>query len=470
MSGISLDLILAILIGLGPYFLVAFSLAFFLALFMPWGLANAPRWFFFYIIPLCLFVPGSSSASGDGSTYKQITWAALYVMTLAVLYRTRHEDPEIPRFRLPWELTGLFTYVLMSALWSPTPATTLKRYILLAGLLVITVLASRLAIRTGSLARTLSPALAVFMLLGGLVALAFPRYAFDDGALRGFASHKNSWGQFVAICTLVFAHQVLTGVKRGRYLLLGTIAFAMVVLSKSSTSLLTATFGVVLLLFHAVNHKSVFGRLLLLAGGAVVAIGSLVFTIAQGELPFEAAIDLVYKLTERSSTLTGRTQLWMLMGQEIAQHRWLGLGYGAFWTGLEGPSGRIAHRVDWGPPSQAHSGYLDLVNELGLVGAAVMAVVVLVHLWRCIGLYRHGQVDQAAFHTTLIITFLLHNYAETTLMNGTSFSFIIVMCSIVEVSRRHAMLREQAAATRRRRLQARSVAEPPPDTHRLQAT
>lgn len=467
----SAELILAILVGLGPYFLGAFLLAFVLALFLPWGLTNAGKWYPYGVIVLCLFMQGSGGLTGEGSAYKQVSWTLLYVLTLAVLYRTRRDDPEIPSIHLPWEQVALFAFVLLTAAWSPAPVTTLKRFVLLAGLMLIAVLVSRLSIKAGSMARSLAPALATFLLLGGVVALAFPRLAFDsDGALRSLTSHKNTWGQFSALGVLLFTHLVLTGVRRAAYLPLTLVAVAMVVLSKSSTSLLTSGLGVtLLLLFHAIRRGSLVGRLLLLGGGVSVAIGTLVFTVLHGELPFGAAIDLVYRLTERNATLTGRTQLWMLMGQEIAQHPWLGLGYGSFWTGLQGPSARIAYRVDWGPPNQAHNGYLDLVNEIGLVGALLMLIVVVRHLWRCHRLYRHGEAEQAALHTTLIVAFLVLNYAETTMLLGTSFSFIVVMCSIVEVSRRHAMLRRTPPAARRHG-RAVEPASPSPDEHRLAPT
>lgn len=433
----SLQLVFQIIAGLGPYFSVAILLAVLLGLFLPWGVMHPQKWLFFYIFGVSLLPFGGNDPDGGGSLYKQLTWGLLYVLCFLSILRSRR-DSNSHRIHLPLELLLLYGFLFITIAWSDYKFSSFKRYLLLVGLLLIASISSKLSMHGTSFARLLDKPIAFFMICGALVAAAWPAVAFDtDGALRAFTSHKNTWGQFMLLCSVVFLNNVLTRSNQKIYLPLLVISLFMLYMSKSATSLLAFLFSTFcVLIAYGFSSKNMAGKLVLLMATLAGSVAMLVYSILHGNLPFDALIELVYTSTDKSSTLTGRTQLWQLMGAEIVRHPWFGTGYGGFWVGLDGPSGALGRRLDWGPPTQAHSGYIDGLNEIGAVGMFLFATVMIFHLYRCFGLYSAGLKSHFLLHMAILVSFLLNNYAESSLIQGTNLWWIIITCSIVDVSNR----------------------------------
>lgn len=434
-----LQLIIQIIAGLGPYFLVAILLAVILGLLLPWGIVRPQKWLYFYIFSIAFMAVGGTNPDGSGSSYKQATWGILYALCCIIIYRSRGEKNS-PAIRFPLELLILYGFILISIGWSDYKISSLKRYILLIGLLLIAVITTKISISENSFVKILTKPLAVFMLGGAAIAAALPTLAFDsDGALQAYTSHKNTWGQFMLLCSIIFFNKVLLRENVRTYLPLLAISVTMLHMSKSATSLLAFIFSsFCVLLLQVFSSKNMAGRLLMLALVLTGAISTLVYSIIFGSLPFNDLVNLLFKVTDKSTTLTGRTFLWQLMGAEIERHPWFGTGFGGFWVGLEGAAGVLVKRLDWGPPTQAHSGYIDVVNEIGLAGMAVLAVVLISHLYRCLILYSKEIYarDNFSLHTAIIISVLITNYAESSLIQGTNILWLILTCSIIDVFNR----------------------------------
>lgn len=433
----SLQLIFQIIAGLGPYFSVAILLAVFLGLFLPWGVMHPQKWLYFYIFSIAFFAFGGTDPDGSGSLFKQGTWGILYILCFISIYRPRKEK-DLPVIHFPMELLILYGFIFISIGWSDYKLSSFKRYILLIGLLLIAVLSTKISISEKSFVKILTRPLAIFMLGGAVIAAALPTLAFDsDGALRAYTSHKNTWGQFMLLCSIIFFNKFLSRDNRKLYLPLLVISLAMLYMSKSATSLLAFIFSsLCVILLQSLSSKNMTGKLLVLALVLASAVSTLVYSILHGHLPFNDLIELVFKATDKSTTLTGRTFLWKLMGAEIERHPWFGTGFGGFWVGLEGAAGALVKRLDWGPPTQAHSGYIDAVNEIGFIGMAIIMVVLMSHIYRCCILYKISPRDNFPLHISIVISTLIVNYAESSLIQGTNISWIILTCSIIEVFNR----------------------------------
>jgi O-antigen ligase len=229
----------------------------------------------------------------------------------------------------------------------------------------------------------------------------------------------------------------IAGNKRYLYGIMFFLSLASLFASKSATSIIafvvSASF---IILFIAATTKRNSVKIFFLTLAAFNAVACLIYTIKNGNLPFDAIIDLIFRATDKSTTLSGRTHLWQIMSSEVSRHPWLGTGFGGFWVGQDGPSGAVIHRLDWGPPTQAHSGYIDGVNEIGILGMALFLVVIFFHITRCFKLHLNGMTASFIFHFTIVSSFLISNYTETSLLQGTNLYFVIVMCSVIEVYNR----------------------------------
>ena len=396
---------------------------------------------FFVLLP----VGAGPQGAAEGSGLRQFVLVLLFMSATFTIARFPERLRLVAR-ALPLGLLALLVYALMSSLWSPERYVSFKRVVQLIGVALL-----GLALVAGGdgrprLLRLAEPVLWLGMLLAIIVGAAVRDFAFAENGFRAFMATKNNFGQFAALCVLVpiaLLH-VDAGRRRGARLLLAALGLAGLVLSRSVTAgVALGVVAVVYLAFRALRglHRSWWMVLL------VVAIAFLTLLFATGVVlgfpSLDEASGQLARLIGRDITLTGRAYLWELMLREIAHHPWFGTGYGGFWLGLQGASGQIAYLVKWGYPGQAHNGYLDIVNELGVVGLLLLGAFLVQH---ALALARLRYIDpaQAGFHTALLVMVLVLNLAEAAILRTTHFYWILLVASTIEVR----LLAHQPAASR----------------------
>jgi O-antigen ligase len=100
--------------------------------------------------------------------------------------------------------------------------------------------------------------------------------------------------------------------------------------------------------------------------------------------------------------------------------------------GPQGSSAWLISKLNWGPPTQAHNGYLDIVNELGLIGLTGFICWSMSHARRLYRLYKSRDVA-AEFHVIFFLALLITNISETSFMRTTHLWRIAMMASSIEV-------------------------------------
>jgi O-antigen ligase len=125
------------------------------------------------------------------------------------------------------------------------------------------------------------------------------------------------------------------------------------------------------------------------------------------------------------------------------------VGYGAFWLGPGSASQAIIDQLPW-IPYQSHNGYLDILNELGVVGMALFIGMLVVHIWQLFKLVPINR-QESAFHGTLLVIICFSNFSESTLFRGVNYPHILLMFSSISVSstlyRHRAKLQDAASQT-----------------------
>lgn len=432
-----MNAVFAITLFIAPFVVGAVVFGVVLAASARWFISNPEKWLFFAIIVFSVpaFIPGGDGA--DGSLFKQLTWGGLFLFAAVHVFGLFHGRFSWPHDVLPpVSLLLLVGFILLSTLWSPSLTVSAKRATQIIGVLIIAMAIARSTNTGEPLHHLLLVPVGFFVVIGFLFAVIAPATAFDsDHSLRALSSHKNTWGQFSLLASLTVFFNLI-GVKRKRALvgLVLGLAVLSLLLSKSTTSILAfALVSGVTALFFVLYRGGLPGKLfaatLLLLG----VLAAHVYVVVTGESPIDYIIERAFLITGKTTTLTGRTYLWQLIGAEIAKHPWLGIGYGGFWNGMNGPSVTVISRLDWGPPSQAHSGYLDVVNEVGFIGAALLVFVMVGHLWRISRLWRILSTGEAAFHGSLLAAALIINYAESSLLRTTHLWWVVLCISMVVV-------------------------------------
>lgn len=428
-----LQYIIAYVTGLGPY--VAIALA--LGLGIPFLLlvTRPSRWLVaFMVLFLCLVPLGRAELGGtaEGSLFRQIGWSSAFLVALFFAMRSAEGKFTVPWSWLPVPYLVLLAYALLSVMWAEQPLVSVKRAVQLLGVLFVALALVRH--RGVSSAFNLFAWPGLFFLLLGVLAVASPTLAFDpNGNYKGFTFTKNVWGQFALLMSLVFMFLALGKHKPRLNWWLFALATASLFATRSATTISIYFVAISMVLFWVASKR--YGSKMQIATLtiAIVSVAAMFgYFLLHGDLPFDTLFEASLGSVGKDVTLTGRTDLWRMMGYEIARHPWLGAGFGGFWLGLEGPSFSIVRFFSW-RPGQAHNGYIDVVNELGYVGLVLLLIVLVVHLRNIYWINRRGDALTAVFHLVILVLAMLLNASETNFMRTTHLWWIVLSISIIEI-------------------------------------
>jgi O-antigen ligase len=195
-------------------------------------------------------------------------------------------------------------------------------------------------------------------------------------------------------------------------------------MSDSQTSFVCLVAAVLLLLLGRIAKRpaTIFGVLL-----CAVAAWPLVLNLKELALSFLG----------RDPTLTNRTAIWRITLETFDVNPFVGVGYMSFWTGArQGVVGRLlspGFNLQFVAGGQAHNGYLEQYLNLGYIGVAFIAVIILSGL---LGVLKHLSVDPAAgiLRLCFIVTAVLYNYTEASFY-GMNNMWMLLLLGCLEVPR-----------------------------------
>lgn len=131
----------------------------------------------------------------------------------------------------------------------------------------------------------------------------------------------------------------------------------------------------------------------------------------------------------RDETLTGRTGFWEELLQ-MSVNPLLGTGYEGFWMG-----DRIAQLWNkyWWRPNQAHNGYLEIYLNLGIVGLALLAALIM-FMARSIfnGITSSNRYDFQILRLAFLLIMLAINFTEA---NFKGFIWLVFLFFAIEPER-----------------------------------
>ncbi|HEY6433903.1 MAG TPA: O-antigen ligase family protein [Acetobacteraceae bacterium] len=203
----------------------------------------------------------------------------------------------------------------------------------------------------------------------------------DSMDFRGIFSQKNVLGEAMAIGAIAQLH-CLSIRKKGRVFEGFCLALTMVValMSKSATSCLVIFVCCVAHIVIAPIRR----------GGAARVLGVAVLACIIPAVVVGAAFpDSILELLGKDPTLTGRTEIWAYVINDISMKPLLGWGYEAFWGGNNPAAIEISDAVHWTVP-QAHNGLLEMLLQVGFVGSVLYLALLVRMIWlsiRCMRSY-----------------------------------------------------------------------------------
>ena len=371
-----------------------------------------------------LFAP---SGSEEASVILRLMWLPVYAVTLVLMLAR----PGAILRTLSGNLLLILLIGLMaiSVMWSVAPDTTMRRAFALAmsscfGLWM----ASRWSWREMILLIA-----STFVLLGlasAAMALAVPSLGVDHevhaGAWKGVFWEKNTLGA-------VMAWGAVSGYAASRvdpkhwlfWMGSAVMCVALVLLSTSKTALLSCLLGTGIAIGIALCRRGFgFASLMMflgLTGGITIAVIMLV-------APVEALQAL-----GRDATLTGRTDIWGVLIEEIRTVPWTGYGYRAFWVADNGPVFWVRQATNWDVPT-AHNGWIEIALAIGVPGVVLTALVYLQAFLRGVGRIFRGPETYWAL--AFVAMLFLVSISESNLVLQNSLGWVLFVATSAKLAER----------------------------------
>lgn len=322
-------------------------------------------------------------------------------------------------------LSFFLLWALFTITWSAYPFVSFKRWFQIFNYLFIPLVYFSYVDSIKQVISTIKPILFVYLSISIIVVFVVPG-ALDPlfHTWRGLAPHKNVLGQISLMCIILLSitlyqedtlkQKIITSI----YL---CIAVVLLIGANSSTNILA------FLLFLSSSaifylQTSIFKQLGI---GRFIALASIFSFLGIFYLLYTQAPEIVESLNltgKDVTTFSDRTYLWEYMMFEISNHPIFGCGFRGFWVvdslGIE----RIWSRFLF-LPIQAHNGYLDIMNEMGIIGI-ILLVLLLVRYF-----LRVNKVGGQNFWVWFILIPLFINATETTLFREGHITFIFFIMS-----------------------------------------
>jgi O-antigen ligase len=401
--------------------------------------------FILLIISEGVFWPPEAYFSGapdqlpTSDPYSTAFSAALFgFLAVACLLRA---DTVGPLLRTAWPMLPLLVLAYLSAYWSPVPDVVLVR----ATKIAATALFGIYLLGRGDMADFVALFVKVNLVAVAasfLVAAIDPSLALSTNAeylnaWRGAFTDKNELGMITALGTLFaiyafrnrYGSRWLSGVAIPTNLLL-------LALSDSRTPLLLFLVCLYVAFFAgALRRRSGAGM------AAAFAIGVLGLVGAAVSFGF---YDQLLAALGRNPTLSNRTRIWEVILPYIARRPWFGYGLESFWL----PQGVEANQVwailQWQTP-HSHNLWLELCLSLGLVGAALAALLWTSALWRVVRLLFGAPAPDVVFSLVLLVAIFCDNLVEYAFFRGNDILWLLFAAIFVHLGREVAARRRSAA-------------------------
>ena len=257
------------------------------------------------------------------------------------------------------------------------------------------------------------------------------------GAWKGISMHKNTLGAISSVAVIFYFHAVISRSGSRIPSLLGLV-FSIICLlkSKSSTSLFAAIFAIAIITL-ILKSPTVKRRRTIRVFSFVLMVMFLVYSLGVLNIVpgLSAIVEPIVAMTGKDMTFSGRTYIWDIMKEEITKHPYLGAGYASFWLGSDplAPSAVFMKRLFF-DPSESHNGYLDIINELGLVGALALIGYIVTFLRQSVYLLPYNR-QKAALFIGLLFAQLIANMSEAHWWRMSSVDFYIITLATFDLAR-----------------------------------
>ncbi|MFX0142378.1 MAG: O-antigen ligase family protein, partial [Candidatus Hodarchaeota archaeon] len=351
----------------------------------------------------------------------QFVFSFLYILSFIHLVMKKQKVIEFVKSEK--FLTLFLFYALCSVFWSDFFFISLKRWLQVFGSVIICLAALLSFSSSDEALRYIRAIFIVYLLLTVLSVIFIPgAIQWEFPAWRGLAPHKNLLGQVALISLMIwiFRLEIPHLRKKAFAFVFAGLSFLVYIGARSTTCLMAGSFLLILILIKIsgkiLGPPGVDRFFFLTASASFSVIFFSVYFLAPDI--FVSFFDLFGK----NMTFTGRTDLWDLIFNISKGHLLLGCGFGGFWI-MDSPHlTPIFEEFVW-LPNTAHMGYLDILNETGIIGIILFALMIIFYFKNS---YKYNILHKWQW---LFVVVLILNIQETTLFQKNMFTGVIFIIS-----------------------------------------
>lgn len=258
----------------------------------------------------------------------------------------------------------------------------------------------------------------ILSLLAGLLIPSYGIAPYEHGtAWRGIYEHKNFLARMMGLSAQTFLLLAIYKKKFLKISCLGLIlSLMLLLLSQGKSSLLIFLISLLILPLYITINKSYKLQTLIYIFSLIFGSIFLTLIISNWET-------IIVDILGKNLTLNGRTFIWQrIISQVISAKFWGGYGYAAFWgsddsfQAVRGTWAGVALQEEGG--FHAHSGYIDLFSQLGMIGLLLFLLSFVYTVHNVIKLLRLTKNIEAFWSLQfLAFIFLLNiNITQTIMM------------------------------------------------------
>lgn len=275
-------------------------------------------------------------------------------------------------------------------------------------------------------------ALSIAMLLSFMVAVAMPAVGIsEEGLFRGIFDHKNdasAYGILAALSSFALALDKGTKTDLKNWLVFG-VAIAFVLATTSKTGLVLSLFIPLTILVYIRSRWK--GELIAVILPIIVLVVYVVLTVVINQWHF------LLSAIGGDPTLTGRTDIWQVSLQRIAERPWLGFGRGAFWalgSQTQDEASNAVAAFGFIAP-HAHNGYIDLLLDIGLIGSLCFGIS-LIKLWiQSLKLAYSATMAEQIWPLAFSIFITVNNITESYLLWNTNLFWVLYISTSISAQK-----------------------------------
>ena len=252
---------------------------------------------------------------------------------------------------------------------------------------------------------------------------------FDDGRLQGIVGNATIFAFLAILGLAVFIAEWMIAGRGARLvpsLSIG-LAVASLLATKSATAIVAGLVAVVFVGAVLVVRRAADGRPRLLTR---LAIGTAAILAIVGAIALRGQL---LGLLGRSSDLTGRVDIWATVMETAWQRPVAGHGWIGYWLPWIEPFDSLVYQHGV-RQLQAHSAWVDVMLQLGLIGVLVFATLIVTTVWRAGRLIERvpagqpiGTIASATVPLALAGILVAQSFAESRILVESGLALLVII-------------------------------------------